>query len=139
MLKPAILFPDAVAWAVTYLGPALAARVEPFADDVTVRSQAPREDATDPAPVPGRVVTIRDDGGPDRDLTKVNSLGVNVWADTEEEAGDLARLVAALLRAGVGTGALVAHLGANGPYPIPDESGHHWFLSADLLFRGSSL
>jgi hypothetical protein len=137
--KPAILFADTAMWGTSYLRGRLAARDEPYTDNVTVRTQKPTASNTDPAPASGRVVTIRDDGGPrSDDVTKAVSLGVNVWADDEGDCADLALMCAALLEAAPGAGPVLTHEATLGPYPIPDTKPHR-YLSVDLLVAGSPL
>lgn len=132
-MRAALLWPDVEAWAVTYLIAALAARSEPFADGVTVRTQAG-------STLPARLVTVRDDGGRRDDLSRTTSLGVNVWAETDADCSDLARMVASLLEASAGDGPVVACLGTNGPMPVVEESDKpHRYLSADLVVTGSPL
>lgn len=133
--KPPVIFPDAEAWAIGYLKPALAARTEPFASGVTVTNKAPKT-------MPARLVTVRDDGGPRLDdVRKVASIGVNVWAASMADVSDLARLVAALLEAAPGSGPVVAHLSTSGPYPVAEEASEkpHRYLSVDLSVRGEPL
>jgi hypothetical protein len=132
--KPPVLFPDVKAWAVGYLTGALAGRPEPVASGVAVRTVVP-------ATMPARLVTVRDDGGPrSSDVTKVASLGVNVWAATAADASDLSALVAALFEAAPGDGPVVAHEGASGPFEVAEDTGKpHWYLSVDLRIRGTAL
>lgn len=131
--KPAVVFTDLEGWAVTYLGTALAARAEDFAEDVTVDHIAPEA-------ITGRLVTVRDDGGQRAEVTKTSSLAVNVWAATQEDASDLVRLVVALLEASPGAGPVVGHASTSGPTRVPEKSeAPHWFASVDLVHRGSSL
>jgi hypothetical protein len=139
--RPAVLFGDAAAWATTYLRAAIAARTEGYADDVTVRTQKPTATDTDLPPASGRVVTVRDDGGPrGPDVTKTVTLGVNVWAEDEGDCVDLANLTAALLEAAPGDGPVVAHVSTSGPFPLPDQSAKpHRYLSVDLSVVGSPL
>jgi len=131
--KPDVVFTDLEAWAVTYLGAQLAARAEPFTNGVTV-------DHVTPVPLPARLVTVRDDGGPRGAVTKTSSLAVNVWAATEEDASDLVRMVVALLERSAASGRVVGHVSTAGPARVPEESGTpHWFASVDLVHRGTSL
>lgn len=133
LAKPAVVFPDAVAWAVGYLRDALEARPEAVASGVEVA-------ATAPDPIPTRLITLRDDGGPrGATVTKTNSLALNVWAASEEDAADLMALAVALLEAAPGDGPVVGHAGTSGPFPIPDADKPHRYASVDLLFRGVSL
>lgn len=139
--RPAVLFGDTAAWGTNYLRTAVAARDEPYTDAVTVRTQKPTATDTDLPPASGRVVTIRDDGGPrGPDVTKTVTLGVNVWADDEGECVDLALMCAALLESSPGSGPVLSHVSTSGPFPLPDQSQKpHRYLSVDLLVSGSPL
>lgn len=131
--KPPVISPDAEEWAVDYLTDALADRDEDYAANVTVSNGVGEANT-------GRLVTVRDDGGPRLLVTKSVALGLNVWADTEADASDLARLVVALLEAAPGSDAVVGHSGTSGPTRVPEQSERpHWFASVDLLFRGTAL
>lgn len=135
LTPPAVLFPDAKAWAITYLKAELLARPvgDTYADNVTVLDRAPET-------IPTRLVTIRNDSGPRREVTKTCSLGVNVWAESVEVCTDLANLVVAILEASPGNGPVTAHRNTSGPYEVPEESTKpHQYASVDLDFRGSAL
>lgn len=130
--KPAVVAPDVELWAVGYLTVALAARAEDYADARVTNGLD--EDNT------GRIVTVRDDGGPRGLVTKNTAVAVNVWADGDAEAGALARLVVALLEAAPGDGPVVGHAGSAGPVRVPEGGERpHWFGSVDLVVRGSAL
>lgn len=111
-----VLFPDAEAWAVTRIRALLATRSETYKSGVVVDNKVP--------PVrPVRLVTIRCDGGsPLEDLLDRPRFGVNVYAATEEDATDLANLVAALFRLAPGDGTCVAMTQLSRPTPVADES-----------------
>ena len=132
--KPPVIFPDMTLWAITYLRAALTARSEPFASGVSVLTKVPNA-------VPARLVTVRDNSGSRRpDVTKVASLGVNVWAANDADCADLSNLIAALFEASVGNGPVVGHLNGFGPYPVADESARPLrYLTVDLVVRGTSL
>lgn len=131
--KPAVIFTDVEAWAVDYLDTALTASSEPFADGAVVSNRTPDT-------LPARMVTVRDDGGPRAAVTKVASLAVNVWAQSEEDASDLMRLVVALLESAASDGPIVGHDTTSGPARVPEEGAAlHWFASVDLMHRGVSL
>lgn len=74
---------------------ALAGRTEPYAQGVYVGKSVPN-------PRRDRMVTFRRDGGPTRELTDYPRLGINVWAMSDAEVDNLARLVVALLPTLVG-------------------------------------
>lgn len=135
LARPVVIFPDVEAWAVGYLSAALAARPESVAVGVKVTATWPS------GAIPARLVAVRDDGGPrSGPTTKTTSVAVNVWASTQEDATDLALLVAGLLERSVGSGPVVAHEGASGPVRVAEESGRpHRYLTADLVVRGADL
>jgi hypothetical protein len=122
--KPAVIFTDVEAWAITYLATDLAA---------TVSNRTPET-------IDDELVTVRDDGGPRSEVTKTSSLAVNAWAPTEEAASDLVRMAVALLESSPGSGPIVAHASTFGPSRVPEESGRpHWFATVDLVHRGVAL
>lgn len=96
--------------------PTLAAGGATYAADVAVANRLPN-------PRPPRAVTVRQDGGRRRDeVSLVARVGVNVWAMTEQDATDLARLVAAALEAW--TPPPVEHVQSMAAFSaIADESG----------------
>lgn len=130
--RPALIYPDAVTWAVGYLEAAL--------PDARVRDSAPDEGTDDPWPEKGRLITVRDDGGRREPFRRIAALAVNVWAPTSTDARDLAELVAALLENSPGSGRVVGVDSMFGPSIVPEVSGrHHRYLTADLVFTGSAL
>lgn len=135
-----VVAPDVEAWAVAYLSAALAARPEPYTGDVWVSTAMPVDPVTKKSYRKDRMVIVRDDGGPRLDVVReVARLGVQVWAKTDEDASDLARLVAALLWAAP-DGKPVVKASTSGPWPVPDESGQpKRYLTAELVVRCSAL
>lgn len=132
MWQPAaVLHVDAELWATGFLRTALAARTEPYAASVRV-SNAKGGTA-------GRQVVVRRDGGPQDGLFDVPRLTVRVWAPTEQEAGDLARLCRALLVGSPGSGPVVAAVSFTGPQGVPDNAGPQKFFTVDLTMRGVNL
>ena len=133
MQPPVIVFPDVELWAAGYLRSALAARPESFADaHVGISVPSPRED---------RMVIVRRDGGPRLDTTREAArLGVRVWATTDQEATDLARLVRALLWMSPDGDPVCRVTDLSGPSSVPDESGQPLrFFSMELVVRGVPL
>lgn len=133
-LQPAaILFPDVEMWASTFLRTALAARAEPYAANVFVSNQVPatRRD---------RMVIVRRDGGTPDALRDQAYLSVRVWATTEQDATDLARLVTALLwSAPTGDPVLMVRQ-QSGASPVADESGQPLrFIVMEIHTRGEAL
>jgi len=125
-------FGDVDLWATGYLRAALALRAEAYATGVTVGT-------TVPTTIPARLVTIRRDGGPRVNMRQeVARLGVNVWAATEQDAADLARLVRALFAAAVGNGSVKKVAEIAGPSPIADTKPRRYFV-VELTITGSVL
>lgn len=133
-LQPApIVFPDAELWATTALRAALVGRGEAYLSGVKVSNAVP-------AARPDRLVTIRRDGGAAVGVFDNPRLGVNVWARTEQDATDIARLVAALFWSLPGDGVCVSMRMVGGPNPIPDESGaKRRFMTFEARLRGTPL
>lgn len=116
MFQPApILLPDVELWATTYLRAAVTARAEPYTDDVFVGTSVPN-------PRRGRMVIVRRDGGRAFDVFDDARLSVRVWAGTEQDATDLARMVNALLWAAPNGQPVVKVTHESGPTPVADES-----------------
>lgn len=127
-----VLFPDVELWATGWLRDALAGRTEPYAQDVYVGNSVP-------SPRRDRMVTFRRDGGPRLDqVRELARVGVNVWATSERDATDLARLVAALLWAAPDGAPVLRAQQVSGPSPIPDEQPRR-FMSFELTVRGTNL
>ena len=93
----ATIFPDVEKLFVAAIKTALQASTSPVASNVTVATIKP---AADVSPYPAKIVTIRNDGGAtvERDITRSDRLGVNVFADTYANASELARLVESIVR-----------------------------------------
>jgi hypothetical protein len=131
MQPPAVLHADAELWATGFLRASLAARTEPYAVAGVGNDKAKVAQA--------RKVVVRRDGGPQRGLFDFARLTVRIWAPTEQEASDLARLVRALLLASPGNGPVVAAESPSGPMGVPDASGPQKFLSVEVKMRGVDL
>lgn len=123
-LQPVAALPvDADLWWIVYLRGALVGRSEPYATAVKFDRKVPN-------PRPDRLVVVRRDGGNVTGLFDQPRVSFDVWAKTEQDATDLARLVIALaLRAPLaGAGVTnVTHL--SGPNAVADESGQPRRLS----------
>jgi hypothetical protein len=137
---PGVVWPDVEAFAVGYLSGALATRPEPFAASVAVRNRIPRERDGDNWPSSKRLVVIRDDGGAGLgDIRGLARLGVQVWAENEATASDLANLIVGLVGAAEGSGP-VRRSTVSRPYSVPDDNGR-WkqYLTCEWTIRGTSL
>jgi len=129
-VRPVIACPDVALWFTGWLRTQLAARPEPFADNVFVSDETPH-------PRRNRMVIIRRDGGLRRDYVLEDpSVGLNVWAGTKKDCSDLALLVQALMVSAEGEGPIVTVRSAFGPSTIPDESGQpRRYLTFDVTIR----
>lgn len=89
-----------------------------------------------------RIVTVRRQGGQGaRALKRLDTvrLGVNVWADSEKAANDLAALVQAILMQ-AGDDGTVKNLDTTGYAEIEDDtSQHRRYFTVDYTARGSAL
>lgn len=130
-LLPVVIFPDVELWATGYLRTELENRPEPYTADVYVSNVVPDTRRA-------RMVVVRHDGGPQQSHTRqIARLTVRVWASSEQECNDLARMVAALLWAAP-TGEPVIQVGQpTGPTPVPDPSRQPLRLQTfDVTIRG---
>lgn len=108
-----------------------------YSSNVTVADRKPR-------PTPRRLVTVRDDGGPDDTVFSVRRIGVNVWADDPVDAEKLALLAGAILRSA--NDDVVVHVDQiSSPVRIDDETAEtvagknltHFYFAARPTVRGS--
>lgn len=138
---PAILFDDAELWACDYLRPALAARPESYTDDVFVSNSIPLNAATGEPERRDRMVIVRRDGGLRSGVVFDNPrLGIQCWAQTTQDAVDLARMVLALLVAAPGDANVKAMTGFTGPTRIADPSKQPLaYVTAELRTKGTDL
>jgi hypothetical protein len=97
----ATIFPDIEPLLVTLIKNGLTASANPVTSSVTVATKKP---AASVNPYPARIVTVRADGGPpvERDLTKAELVGVNVFCNTYSDASTLSLLVDSIIRDGAG-------------------------------------
>lgn len=123
-LQPVAALPvDADLWWIVYLRGALVGRPESYASGVYFDRRVPstRRD---------RMVIVRRDGGSVSGVFDNPRISLDVWAKTDQDATDLARLVIALALkaplAGAGV-TYVSHL--SGPNSVPEESGQPRRLS----------
>lgn len=95
----ATVFPDVEKLLVAIINDGLSASSDPVASGVTVSVKKPDADTS---PYPSKIVTVRSDGGNQmmRDITRMERIGVNVWANEYADASSLAGLVDAILRQG---------------------------------------
>lgn len=132
-----ILHADVEAEFIGYLTSALQARPEPYASQVSVRNRVPDERAGGtPWPASGRLIVVRDDGGPTTpDIRATARIGVRVWGPTEAETADLALLASALV--GAWRSPTVRASRPTRPYSVIEESGRAArYFTAELMIRG---
>jgi hypothetical protein len=112
----ALVAPDVELWGCQTLRSALAGRTESYATHVYVgvRIPDPRRD---------RMVILRRDGGLQGEVRDQPRLAVQVYAMTEQDATDLARLVLALLWAAPDGKPVLSVSVSSGPSQVDDPSG----------------
>lgn len=117
-LQPTAALPvDAELWWTGHLRTVLAARSEPYVQSVWL-------DRRVPSPRRDRMVIVRRDGGATAGLFDLPRISLDVWAMTENDAADLARMVVALATAAPLSApevVRVTHL--SGPNAVADPSG----------------
>lgn len=127
-----VITPDVELWATGWIRAALAARPEPYAAVNSVGLKVP---TTRPA----RFITVRRDGGGRLDAVReLARMSINVWAGTDKDATDLARLTAALLMTAAHGNPVVRVDLMSGPLTIDDVQPRR-LLSFELIVRGSDL
>lgn len=134
-----VLFDDVELLVTGNLRTALAARSEPYTDGVYVSISSPADPSTGGPDTPARMVTVRRDGGPRLDVVRDQArIAVNVWAATEQDCNDLARMVAALVWAMPDGDPVLRVDQTSGPQTVPDDRPHK-YMTFDLLIRGTDL
>lgn len=130
-----VLYPDIELTLTGLYRTALAARAEPYAQDVYVSN-------TVPATRRDRMLIVRRDGGLQGELRDQPRISMRVWAQTEQDANDLARLVMALAPSFADGDPIISVPtdGRSGPFPVPDESGDHLRqMTVEFHTRGEQL
>jgi hypothetical protein len=128
-LQPAAVMPaDAELWGTGYLRTFLAGRAEPYASGVWVGRTKPTENKP-------RIVAVRRDGGPITGIFDNPRLTIRVWANSDDDAADLARLIVGAISVSPGHGPVVAVTNLFGPSPIPDSSQAQYMVNAELKLR----
>lgn len=86
---------------------------------VTVRGKLPAGNAADP--FTRRMVTVRNDSGPQESVLSRRRYGINVWADSSTDAENIAHDAMAVLRQ-LPTGQPITTTDQfSGPYEIPED------------------
>lgn len=139
--RPAILFDDAELWACGYLRTALAARSEDYTDDVFVSNSIPLNATTGEPDRRDRMVIVRRDGGLGSGVVLDSPrLGIQCWAQSTQDAVDLARMTLALLIAAPGDASVKACRNPTGPTRISDPSRQPLaYVTTELVLKGTQL
>lgn len=131
---PAVVFPDVELTLTGLLRDALEDRAESYAADVYVGT-------TVPSPRRERMIIVRHDGGTAIEgLLTAAQVGINVWAETEQNVNDLARLMRALLWAAPNGKPICRVDVVSDSIAIADDSGQPLrYLTFEVTLRGSPL
>lgn len=135
---PAVIFDDIELWATGYLRPLIAGRAEPYTDDVLVSNKLPKANDSERA---DRMVIVRRDGGNRiRRIFDQPRLAIDVWATTEDDAIDLARLVCAFMGAAPGDAQVKVVEQTSGPTRIVEPSGQpRVYCTFNITTKGTDL
>lgn len=131
-ILPVVIHDDIELWAAARLRELLAARNEPYTDNVYVSNSIPK-------PRRARMVIVRRDGGGRIDkVREAPRLGVNVWAATEQDANNLGRMVAALLAASPDGDPVSRVTITGGPYAVEEDATDAFvrYITAELISKG---
>jgi len=139
-----ILFPIVTGAIVGGLSGALEARSELYTDDVLVRPRLPEKNHR-----VQRMVTVRDDGGPQNGTVQRHGFGFNVWAENGVNAERLARMCMGILPTLADGAPIVRVSDMTGPFEVVDESTdkltvdgdtlHHYYFACQVTSRGTDL
>lgn len=123
-----VIPPDSELWGTGYVRAFLADRSEPYAAGVSVVRTKPTTNRP-------RLVQVRRDGGPLIGVFDHPRLTIRVFADVDQEASDLARLVMGAFKVAPGNGPVVSLTSLSGPSPVPDSSQAQYVIDAELMMR----
>lgn len=109
----------------------LSGRPEEYAQQVKVGRKTPTD-------IPLRLVTVRSDGGPRIDLARWQPrLGLNAFADSDQNAMDLALLVTAGLEAATDGSPIRKLIRPTTPVRVPEPDDRpHVYWSCELIVKG---
>lgn len=139
-----VLFPIVSGAVINGLRDALNARTESYTSNVRVQAKLPRESSR-----VKRMVTVRDDGGPQVGPVQQHGFGFNVWAEDSVISEKLARMCMAVLPS-LADGSPIVRVGSlSGPFEVVDEATdlvvvggdtlRHFYFSAQVWSRGGGL
>lgn len=133
MSAPAVLFAD--------LGAHLASRLTALLAPRYTGRNAVVVATVEPTTRPARLVTLRRDGGPRRDVaSEVARIGVNVWGANDADATTLANMVRALLPTLVDGNPVCQITEASGLIDVTPASGQaRRYFSLEVVARGQQL
>lgn len=131
-----VIFPDVELWATGVLRAALPAYGYPTEVNDPDRTRV----STKYAGGDSEIVVRRDGGGQIDQIREAPRLAINVYrkADTDIPVRDLARTVAAILRAAADGNPVLRVVETSGPSPIPDVMPRR-FMTFELNTRGATL
>lgn len=90
-----IIYPNTEAVLINSLIAKLTEDTDQISNNVYVASKKPLSDAG----ITGKIITVRNDGGQDiTEVTRIERVGINIYADTADEATNLSLTVEAYLR-----------------------------------------
>lgn len=133
-----IIFPPTTGKLCAVLRTGLTEAATPYSSAVAVGPELP---ATKVA----RMVTVRDDSGPDDGVQTRRRYGINVWAASAGDAENLALLCMAILRGCADGKPITATDSFSGPYSIADDPAYvvatknlsHFFFTLRVSARGA--
>lgn len=134
-----LIFPSTTGKMCAVLRAGLVAAAVPYSSGVTVQPELP-------APLTRRMVTVRDDSGPDDGVQSRRRHGFNVWADSPVDAENLALLCMAILRNAADGKPITLVDQLSGPYRVPTDTAYvvggkeltNYFFTARVSVRGSN-
>ena len=99
-----------------------------------------------PASMPKRLLALREDGGPDDLGVMASGFGVNVWADSEVDAKNLALDAVSATLELPGVGSIKAIRDLVGAYEVDDEPAFtfgsktltHYYFSFDAVLKATA-
>lgn len=139
-----MLFPIVTGRVVAGLSDGLVGRPEPYTDNVLVQPKLPVASQRRK-----RMVTVRDDSGPDDGALKRHRFGFNVWAESSVNAEKLALMCMAIVRTLPDGQPITSVTDLSGPFEVLDDSTdilsvdgvtlHHFYFSGVVSVRGMNL
>lgn len=135
-----IIFPPTTGKLCAVLRAGLTAAAVPYSSGVTVQPELPTDKTA-------RMVTVRDDSGPEDGVQSRRRYGFNVWADSSVDAENLALLCMAILRNAADGKPITFVDQLSGPYKVPTDAPYtvdgksltNYFFTCRVSVRGSNL